>query len=92
MFGSRGTSDHVFRIGEAVVEEDTEYRYLGIWFDQSGTFAKSKRVMVARTTQALVLSTTQLTRKACFSVKALTSVWKTLIRPHGIWSGGTGRT
>jgi hypothetical protein len=82
VFGARGVTDHVIMLGNETVQQETAYRYLGIWFDQAGTFARSKRVMVARANRAMVLATTQITREASFSVKALSNIWKTLIRPH----------
>ena len=80
VFGTRGLSGHTLMLGEERLQEATEYHYLGMWFDQSGKFTKSRRAMAARARQAMVINTTQLTRQACFSTKALTNVWNGLIR------------
>jgi hypothetical protein len=57
-----------------------------MWFDKSLTWKKSQTVALAmaRARTAMVWGTSQLTREASFSAKALENIyiWKGLIRPH----------
>ena len=84
IFGTRGMSGAEFRLDASLelIKEASEYRYLGLWFDKTGTWAKSKRIMVARAKRAMVIGTSQLTQERSFSLKTQENIWNGLIRPH----------
>ena len=80
-----------FTMGRLVIPRKEEYKYLGIII-QKASWSKSKESMLRKATKAMGWSWNLLMRLGAPSVKAMISVWTTLIRPHleygaEIWPG-----